>query len=95
MRRLSVIDLSTGHQPISNEDGTITLVYNGEIYNFAGIRDELTARGHRFTMHSDTEVIVHGYEEWGEAVLDRFNGMFALALVRSGEKGNRRVRGHG
>ncbi len=80
MRRLSVIDLSTGHQPISNEDGTITLVYNGEIYNFAGIRDELTARGHRFTTHSDTEVIVHGYEEWGEAVLDRFNGMFALAL---------------
>jgi len=80
MRRLSVIDLSTGHQPISNEDGTITVVYNGEIYNFAEIRDELVARGHRFTTHSDTEVIVHGYEEWGEAVLDKFNGMFALAL---------------
>lgn len=79
-RRLSVIDLSTGHQPISNEDGTITVVYNGEIYNFASVRDELVARGHRFTTHTDTEVIVHGYEEWGEAVLDRFNGMFALAL---------------
>jgi len=80
MRRLSVIDLSTGHQPISNEDGTITVVYNGEIYNFATIREELVSRGHRFTTHTDTEVIVHGYEEWGEAVLDRFNGMFALAL---------------
>lgn len=80
MRRLSVIDLSTGHQPIANEDGTIQVVYNGEIYNFADIRRELVAKGHRFTTHTDTEVIVHGYEQWGEAVLDRFNGMFALAL---------------
>jgi asparagine synthase (glutamine-hydrolysing) len=80
MRRLSVIDLSTGHQPISNEDGTITVVYNGEVYNFAEIREELIALGHHFTSHTDTEVIVHGYEQWGEAVLGRCNGMFAVAL---------------
>src|SRR5580692_7870780 len=80
MRRLSVIDLSTGHQPISNEDGTITVVYSGEIYNFAEIREELIGFGHHFTSHTDTEVIVHGYEQWGEAVLDRCNGMFAVAL---------------
>lgn len=80
MRRLSVIDLSSGHQPMSNEDGTIHVVHNGEIYNFQDIRSELIARGHRFTTHCDTEVIVHGYEEWGEAILDRLNGMFAIAL---------------
>ena len=80
MRRLSIIDLAGGHQPIGNEDGSIQVVYNGEIYNFAEIRDTLEARGHRFATHSDTEVLVHGYEEWGEAVLDRCNGMFAFAL---------------
>ncbi len=80
MRRLAVIDLVTGHQPMANEDGSIRVVFNGEIYNFHEIRKELQALGHRFTSQGDTEVIVHGYEEWGEAVLDRLNGMFALAL---------------
>jgi asparagine synthase (glutamine-hydrolysing) len=80
MRRLSIIDLVGGHQPIGNEDGSIQVVYNGEIYNFREIRRELEAHGHRFATDADTEVLVHGYEEWGEAVLDRLNGMFALAL---------------
>ena len=80
MRRLSVIDIAGGHQPISNEDGKITVVYNGEIYNFLDVKRELIAHGHVFTTHSDTEVIVHGYEQWGEGVLDRLNGMFAIAL---------------
>jgi asparagine synthase (glutamine-hydrolysing) len=80
MRRLSIIDIGGGHQPIGNEDGSIQVIYNGEIYNFKEIRGQLEARGHRFTTHTDTEVIVHGYEEWGEAVLDRLNGMFALAI---------------
>ncbi|HEV3139785.1 MAG TPA: hypothetical protein VGY57_04690, partial [Vicinamibacterales bacterium] len=80
MRRLSVIDLVTGHQPMSNEDGSIVVVYNGEIYNFQGVREDLIARGHRFQTVSDTEVIVHGYEEWGDGILDRLNGMFAIAL---------------
>lgn len=80
MRRLSVIDLATGHQPIGNEDGAIQVVYNGEIYNFKDVRRELEDHGHVFATHSDTEVIVHGYEQWGEGVLDRLNGMFAIAL---------------
>jgi asparagine synthase (glutamine-hydrolysing) len=79
-RRLSIIDLSTGHQPLGNEDETIRVVFNGEIYNFAELRAELTARGHRFRTLSDTEVIVHAYEEWGERSVDRFRGMFAYAL---------------
>ena len=81
MRRLSVIDLSTGHQPIFNEDRSVCVVYNGEIYNFQELRQELLARGHQFTTSSDTEVIVHGWEEWGEDVASRLNGMFAFALV--------------
>ena len=85
MRRLSVIDLSTGHQPILNEDGSIWVVYNGEIYNYRAVRDELIARGHKFATNSDTEVIVHGYEEWGDEVLDRLNGMFAILLWDSRE----------
>jgi len=79
-RRLSIIDLSTGDQPIANEDGTIWVVFNGEIYNFADVRHELLLAGHRFRTHSDTEVIVHAYEEWGEAAVDRFRGMFAFAV---------------
>jgi len=81
-RRLAVIDLSTGAQPLGNEDGTIWVTYNGEIYNFQELRRELQGLGHRFhTDHCDTEVIVHGYEEWGEACVEHFRGMFAFAIL--------------
>ncbi|MEM4389303.1 MAG: asparagine synthase (glutamine-hydrolyzing) [Candidatus Micrarchaeia archaeon] len=80
MRRLSVIDLKTGHQPQSNEDGDVHIVFNGEIYNYQQLRKELELRGHRFTTKSDTETIVHAYEEWGTACLSRLRGMFAFAL---------------
>src|SRR5690606_15034172 len=80
-RRLAIIDLSGGDQPIANEDGTVSVVFNGEIFNFRELRRELTDRGHRFATHSDTEVIVHGYEEWGDDVVDHLTGMFAFALV--------------
>ncbi|HVJ52754.1 MAG TPA: XrtA/PEP-CTERM system amidotransferase [Aliidongia sp.] len=79
-RRLAIIDLAGGVQPMFNEDGRICVTFNGEIYNFQGLREELIARGHRFATRSDTEVIVHGWEEWGPACLDRFQGMFAFAL---------------
>jgi asparagine synthase (glutamine-hydrolysing) len=79
-RRLSIIDLSTGHQPLGNEDGAIQIVFNGEVYNFQELRDELIAKGHRFATHSDTETIVHAYEEWGDACVERFRGMFAFAI---------------
>jgi asparagine synthase (glutamine-hydrolysing) len=79
-RRLSIIDLATGNQPLANEDETIWVVFNGEIYNFAETRAELDAAGHRFRTHTDTEVIVHAYEQWGERCVDRFRGMFAFAL---------------
>jgi asparagine synthase (glutamine-hydrolysing) len=84
--RLSIIDLSTGDQPIYNEDGSVCVVYNGEIYNFLELRDELQARGHRFRSKTDTEVIVHAYEEWGEAAVERFRGMFAFALWDSSRR---------
>ena len=80
MRRLSIIDLEHGDQPISNEDGGITVVQNGEIYNYRELRDELERRGHRFATHSDTEVLVHLYEEHGEGFVERLRGMFAIAL---------------
>ena len=80
MRRLSIIDVAGGHQPISNEDGSVTIVFNGEIYNFLELQPELQARGHRFQTRSDTEVIVHSYEEFGPNCLDRLRGMFALAI---------------
>jgi asparagine synthase (glutamine-hydrolysing) len=80
MRRLSIIDLSTGHQPIHNEDRTVWTVFNGEIYNFRELRQELTGAGHRFYTASDTEVIVHAYEEWGTAAMKRLRGMFGLAI---------------
>jgi asparagine synthase (glutamine-hydrolysing) len=80
MRRLSIIDLSTGKQPIHNEDKTVWVVLNGEIYNHADLRRELEAKGHRFYTKSDTEAIVHAYEEYGEDVPKRLDGMFAFAL---------------
>jgi asparagine synthase (glutamine-hydrolysing) len=80
MRRLSIIDLSTGHQPIHNEDETVWLVFNGEIYNYRELRAELEGHGHRFYTHSDTETIVHAYEQWGEDVFRRLRGMFGIAL---------------
>jgi asparagine synthase (glutamine-hydrolysing) len=79
-RRLSIIDLSGGRQPLFNEDETVVVVYNGEIYNFQPLARELAARGHRFRTHSDTEVIVHAWEEWGAGCVERFRGMFAFAL---------------
>jgi asparagine synthase (glutamine-hydrolysing) len=80
MRRLSIIDVAGGHQPIANEDETVWLVLNGEVYNFKGLRKELEQKGHRFRTRTDTEVIVHLYEEAGPAFFKRLRGMFALAL---------------
>ncbi|MHB1586405.1 MAG: asparagine synthase (glutamine-hydrolyzing) [Acidiferrobacteraceae bacterium] len=79
-RRLSIIDLSTGQQPMANEGGSLQIVFNGEIYNFQKLRDELIAKGYRFRTHSDTETIIHAYAEWGERCVERFRGMFAFAL---------------
>jgi len=79
-RRLSIIDVAGGHQPLSNEDGTVWISHNGEIYNFPAVREELLARGHRFSTRTDTETIVHAYEEWGEGFVHRLRGMFAFAL---------------
>jgi asparagine synthase (glutamine-hydrolysing) len=79
-RRLSIIDLSTGQQPLYNEDGNVVVVFNGEIYNFQQLVPELTARGHKFRTRSDTEVIVHAWEEWGEQCVAHFRGMFAFAI---------------
>lgn len=80
-RRLAIIDLSeAGRQPMGNEDGSVIITYNGEIYNFQKLRMELEGRGHRFHSRTDTEVVVHAYEEWGTECLSRFNGLFAFAL---------------
>ena len=79
-RRLSIIDLSSGHQPLFNEDNSVVVVFNGEIYNFQELAKELIALGHTFRTHSDTEVIVHGWEQWGEDCVKHFRGMFAFAL---------------
>src|SRR5882724_4680302 len=79
-KRLSIIDLATGQQPLFDEDGSVVVVYNGEIYNYLELIPELTALGHVFRTRSDTEVIVHAWEAWGEACVERFRGMFAFAL---------------
>lgn len=80
MRRLSIIDLAGGHQPIYNEDKTISIVFNGEIYNFRELRIELEKRGHRFSTNTDTEVIVHAYEDYGPECVSKLRGMFAFAI---------------
>jgi len=79
-RRLSIIDLAGGRQPLSNEDGSVWIAFNGEIYNYRELKPDLEARGHRFATDSDTEVVVHLYEEYGERCLDKLRGMFALAI---------------
>jgi asparagine synthase (glutamine-hydrolysing) len=80
MRRLSIIDVEGGHQPMANEDSTVWVVQNGEIYNHLELRAQLSAHGHVFKTHSDTEVLLHAYEQWGEAMVERLNGMFAFAV---------------
>lgn len=80
MRRLRIVDLATGQQPIANEDGTVWVIFNGEIYNHRPIRHTLQQQGHSFRTQSDTEVIVHAYEAYGEACVEQFNGMFAFAI---------------
>jgi asparagine synthase (glutamine-hydrolysing) len=85
-RRLSIIDLSTGHQPMSTRDGKITLVFNGEIFNYRELRTELVGKGHSFRTTSDTEVILYAYAEWGMDFLRRLNGMFGLAVWDSGAR---------
>ncbi len=86
MRRLSIIDLFTGHQPVSNEDRSLWLVFNGEIYNYRELRADLLRRGHQFRSRGDSEVIPHAYEEFGEACVERFNGMFAFAIWNAPER---------
>src|SRR5687767_95280 len=85
-KRLSIIDLSTGQQPLFNEDRSVVIVYNGEIYNYQELIPELAALGHVFRTRSDTEVIVHAWEQWGENCVDRFRGMFAFALWDEGRQ---------
>ena len=81
MRRLSIIDLKTGHQPVWNETRDVAVIFNGELYNYRELRDRLILFGHRFSTQSDTEILVHAWEEWGEDCLEELRGMFALALL--------------
>jgi asparagine synthase (glutamine-hydrolysing) len=92
-RRLSIIDLPGGSQPIWNESGTLAIFFNGEIYNFRELREGLLTRGHSFRTNSDTEVVVHAYEEWGEACASKLRGMFAFAIVEMPQGGSGRVAG--
>ncbi len=85
-RRLSIIDLDTGDQPITNEDGNLVLTFNGEIYNYKELRKELEAQGHTFATNADSEVLVHGFEEWGEDMLPMLRGMFAFAIYNKDNK---------
>ncbi|MFH0732511.1 MAG: asparagine synthase (glutamine-hydrolyzing) [Candidatus Omnitrophota bacterium] len=86
MRRLSIIDIKGGHQPIYNEDKSVVTICNGEIYNFRELRQTLKSQGHNFYTHSDTEVIVHLYEQYGEGFMEKLRGMFAIALYDAGKK---------
>src|SRR6476659_4069920 len=79
-RRLSIIDLSGGHQPMSDTEETVWVVFNGEIYNYLDLRSELESHGHKFRTRSDTEVILHGYKQWGDEVFNHLNGMFGVAV---------------
>src|SRR5207247_10345014 len=81
MRRLSIIDLAGGHQPMANEDSTVWVVQNGEIFNHRDLREQLSAAGHVFATQSDTEVLVHGWEQWGDRLVERLNGQFAFAIL--------------
>ena len=86
IRRLSIIDIEGGHQPIFNEDHTKSIVFNGEIYNYQQLRSDLKSRGHRFCTNSDTEVVLHAYEEFGNDCVNKLNGMFAFAIWDSGNQ---------
>src|SRR5947209_9055667 len=79
-RRLAIIDLTGGHQPIPNEDGSVVVVQNGELYNYRELMHELRRAGHEFRTHCDTEVLAHGYEQWGAGLWERLRGMFAVAI---------------
>ena len=81
MRRLSIIDLPGGRQPIWNEARDVAIIYNGELYNYRELRERLSRLGHRFSTQSDTEILVHGWEEWGEECVSELRGMFALSLI--------------
>ena len=79
-RRLSIIDLAGGHQPMSDAQETVWVIFNGEIYNYKELRNQLQSKGHQFRTNSDTEVIIHGYKQWGTDVFNHLNGMFGLAI---------------
>ena len=79
-RRLSIVDLAAGHQPLANEDQTVWIIFNGEIYNHRQVREQLESAGHHYATRSDTETIVHAYEQWGDSAVEHLRGMFAFAI---------------